>query len=86
MNGPRIVSIIFAALGLLGFLLITGFFSNTSETALVNGFFVLLMGVAGALGAMMARGVGKAVALALLFSVLCGLALTVFFQVIWPML
>ena len=50
-KGPRIIAVVFASLGVLGFALSTGFFTNFSESALVAGAFGLISGAAGALGA-----------------------------------
>ncbi|MBU41674.1 MAG: hypothetical protein CMN76_00525 [Spirochaetaceae bacterium] len=86
-KGPRIIAVVFASLGVLGFALSTGFFTNFSESALVAGAFGLISGAAGALGAKTGSpSTGKALGLAFLFSILVTVILIVFFQVIWPML
>ncbi|MCB1138312.1 MAG: hypothetical protein KDK23_06115 [Leptospiraceae bacterium] len=86
-KGPKIVAIVFVALGALGFLLATGFFTNLSETALIGGAFALISGLAGAGGAFLgSNSTGKAIGLALLMAILVNVALISFFQIIWPML
>ncbi|MBI41698.1 MAG: hypothetical protein CMF59_19055 [Leptospiraceae bacterium] len=86
-KGPKIVAIVFVVLGILGFTLATGFFSNFSESALVGGAFGIISGLAGALGAMVGNpSTGKSILLAILFSILANVILVTFFQVIWPML
>ena len=86
-KSARIVMFVFIALGVLGFLLATGFFARTSERALMNGATSLLPGLAGALGAYVGRtGTGKAIGLGILFALAALILLTVFFQVIWRML
>ncbi|MEQ8351626.1 MAG: hypothetical protein RH862_09090 [Leptospiraceae bacterium] len=86
-KGPKIVAIVFIVLGVLGFGLSTGFFSNFSETALVGGAFGIISGIAGAFGAFVGNpSTGKSILFALLFSILANVILITFFQVIWPML
>ncbi|MBR31437.1 MAG: hypothetical protein CMN77_08975 [Spirochaetaceae bacterium] len=86
-KGPKIVAIVFIALGILGFLLSTGFLTNFSESALMGGAFGILSGIGGALGAFVGNpSTGKSIGLAILFSILVNVILIAFFQVIWPML
>ncbi len=78
---------VFVGFGVLWFLLATGFFMKSSEGALVDGAMGLLPGIAGFFGARTgSQSIGRAVGLGVGYSVLAGLSLVVFFDVIWPML
>jgi hypothetical protein len=83
----KLVALSFLVIGVVVFLLATRFLGDTSETALVQGSMGLIPGVLGFVGGMIGRrGVGRAALFGLLFSVLGGGLLMVFYQVIWPML
>ena len=74
----------FAIIGLLLFLIATGFLSRTSETELMNGFFGIVFGGVGAFGAYLGRkGMGKAIGLGLLFGILGNVLLGAFFTTLW---
>lgn len=83
----KLVAFFFLAVGIVFFLVMTSFLSNTSETALMNGSMGLVPGFLGFIGGMIGRRtVGRAVVFGLLFTVLSSAALVAFFQVIWPKL
>ncbi len=83
----KLVAFFFLAVGIVFFLVMTSFLSNTSETALMNGSMGLVPGFLGFIGGMIGRRtVGRAVVFGLLFTVLSCAGLVAFFQVIWPKL
>ena len=86
-KGPKIVAMVFIGLGVLGFILATGFLTNWSESALIGAALALITGLAGAGGAFLgSSSTGKAIGLGLLIAILVNVALIGFFQIIWPML
>ena len=83
----NIATLIFVPLGLIMVLLATGFFSNWSETALVNASFGVLFAAGGLAGAYLGRNnIIKALLLGILGSIFCIAMLVLFFQILWPLL
>jgi hypothetical protein len=83
----KLVALFFLAVGIVFFLVMTSFLSNTSETALMNGSMGLVPGFLGFVGAMIGRRtVTRAVVFGLLFTILASALLVSFFQVVWPRL
>ena len=81
------IKYIFLGLGVVVFLLATGFLTKTSETALVNGAMGLAPLTPGAVGAHIGRrSMGRAIGFGIGLSVLGLVLLITFFSVIWPML
>jgi len=83
----KLVALFFLAVGIVFFLLMTSFLSNTSETALVNGSMGLIPGFLGFVGGLVGRrSVTRAIVFGLLFTLVACSLLVAFFQVIWTKL
>ena len=79
--------IVYILAGILFFVLATGFLSHTSESALMDGSFGIVIGILGALGAFIGKkSAGMAIVMSLAFAVGGAGLLGLFFVTIWPML
>ncbi|MBN2494733.1 MAG: hypothetical protein JXR96_09105 [Deltaproteobacteria bacterium] len=77
----------FLVLGILYFLIATGFLSHTSETALVQGSYGLVAGALGLVGALIGkRSIGLSIGLGFGFAAISLVLMVVFFIVLWPLL